>query len=246
MTFGNNSRPISIAANYAGVAVRYAFYASGAFVFAIIGILVVLGWSRSAREVPVAAQPAVQITAPELTRLPTTSSAAKSSAGWHEVVQYGQLYDRDTDFTLVLMMPSAPDEFVIRDFSAEMLDLRPISAAVYAFPPAYYDLETRFGAVRAASFQIRADGRMKLCLSYLSRFETSAIYYKGWFCETSGARPNAYALACMLDRLTLKGPLPSSAAQSFFDQRLKRSAHCNAEPVTQTTDTRPPRPLRRF
>ena len=83
-------------------------------------------------------------------------------------------------------------------------------------------------------------------MSYLSRFDTTAVYIKGWYCEASGARPNFHTLACMLDRVTLKGVLPTAAAQSFFEERMKRSARCSAEPVSQTTDTRPPRPPRRL
>jgi hypothetical protein len=49
----------------------------------------------------------------------------------------------------------------------------------------------------------------------------------------------------MLDRITLKGMLPTATAQNFFEERMKRSARCSAEPVSQTTDTRPPRPPRR-
>mgnify|MGYP001144869333 CR=1 FL=1 len=59
-------------------------------------------------------------------------------------------------------------------------------------------------------------------------------------------RPKLHTLACLLDSITLKGALPTTAAQTFFEDRLTRSARCSAEPVSQTTDTRPPRPPRRL
>ena len=93
--------------------------------------------------------------------------------------------------------------------------------------------------------QINSDGQINR-VSYLNRFDTDAVYLKGWMCEASGARPNFHTLACTLDRITLKGVLPTAAAQNFFEERMKRSPRCSAEPVSQTTDTRPPRPPRRL
>jgi hypothetical protein len=143
-----------------------------------------------------------QISAPELSRLTPRANSARFNAGWQETLQYGQVYDRDTDFTLVINMPSNPDTPVVRDYSSEMSSLRPLLRTSYFGSSTYYDLQTRFGPVRAANFQINSDGQIKLCVSYLSRFETSAVYLKGWYCEASGARPNFHTLACMLDRIT--------------------------------------------
>jgi hypothetical protein len=46
--------------------------------------------------------------------------------------------------------------------------------------------------------------------------------------------------------MTVKGVLPTAAAQTFFEERMKPAGRCSAEPVSQTTDTRPPRPPRRL
>ena len=51
---------------------------------------------------------------------------------------------------------------------------------------------------------VDTDGRIKQCIAFLTRFETAAVYLKGWLCEASGAKPNADKLACMIDRLTLE------------------------------------------
>lgn len=143
-------------------------------------------------------------------------------------------------------MPSDPDKPVVRDYSYEMSTLRPLLRTSYIGSTTYYDLQTRFGPVRAANFQINSDGQIKLCVSYLSRFETTAVDLKGWYCEASGARPNFHTLACIIDKVTVKGVLPTASAQNFFEERMKRSARCSAEPVSQTTDTRPARPPRRL
>ncbi|MES2750368.1 MAG: hypothetical protein V4661_03250 [Pseudomonadota bacterium] len=236
----------SIVSSYAGKAVRYSFYAAGTVAFALIAIAVVRVSSFFSQPFSVSSKASFQIAAPELSRLKSTANAAKFSAGWQETLQYGRIYDRDTDFTLVVQIPSDPERTQVRDYSAEMSSLRPLTRSAYMGATTYYDLETRFGPVRAANFQINADGQTKLCVSYLSRFETSALYYKGWFCEANGARPNFHTLACMLDRVTLKGLLPSAGAQAFFEERARRPARCSAAPVSQTTDTRPPQRPRRL
>lgn len=237
---------LSTVSSYAGKAVRYSFYAVATVVLALIGIVVVRVTSFFDQPSHVSSKASFQISAPELTRLSPTANSARFNAGWQEILRYGQVYDRNTDFTLVINMPSNPDTPVVRDYSYEMSSLRPLLRTAYIGSSTYYDLQTRFGPIRAANFQINSDGQTKLCVSYLSRFDTTAVYLKGWYCEASGARPNFHTLACMLDRITLKGVLPTPAAQTFFEERMKRSARCSAEPVSQTTDTRPPRPPRRL
>ncbi len=238
---------ISTASSYAGKTVRYSFYAVGTVVLALIGITVMRVSSFFDQPTSVSTKASFQITSPDITRLSPTRISAKFYAGWQEVLQHGRIYDRDTDFTLVVNMPSNPDTPVVRDYSSEMSTLRPLLRTTYMGGTTnYYDLETRFGPIRAASFQANSDGQTKLCVSYLSRFDTTAVYLKGWLCEASGARPNFHTLACILDRVTLKGVLPTAAAQSFFEERMKRPGRCSAEPVSQTTDTRPPRPPRRL
>jgi len=242
-----DQRQLSAAGTYAGRAIRVCFYIAGTVIFALIAIVLLRVSSFFNQPSSVSTRTSFQINSPDVTRRPAKSSAARFSGGWQEILQHGQIYDRDTDFTLVVNMPSNPDTPVVRDYSHEMTTLRPLLRTVYMGGISnYYDLQTRFGPVRAASFQANADGRIKLCVSYLSRFDTNAVYLKGWLCEASGARPNFHTLACLLDRITLKGALPTTAAQAFFEERLTRSARCSAEPVSQTTDTRPPRLPRRL
>ena len=238
---------IETAGNYAGKAVRYSFYAVGTIVLALIGMTIIRVSNLFDQPTRVSTKASFEVTSPDIARLSSTRNSAKFNAGWQEILQYGRVHDRNTDFTLVVNMPSNPDTPVVRDYSSEMSSLRPLLRSAYmGGVNNYYDLQTRFGPVRAANFQINSDGQTKLCVSYLSRFDTTAVYIKGWYCEASGARPNFHTLACMIDRITLKGVLPTAAAQSFFEERMKRSARCSAEPVSQTTDTRPPRPPRRL
>lgn len=245
MSFNQNH--IATAGDYAGKAVRYSFYAAGTLMFALIAIGALRLSDVFNQPSSVSTKTSFQIASSDLSRLSSTGNTARFNAGWQETLQYGRVYDRDTDFTLVVTMPANPGTPVVRDYSSEMSSLRPLLRTSYmGGVNTYYDLQTRFGPVRAASFQVNSDGQTKLCVSYLSRFETDAAYLKGWLCEASGARPNFHALACTLDRLTLKGVLPTAAAQGFFEDRMKRPARCGAEPVSQTTDTRPVRPPRRL
>ncbi|MCF2521418.1 hypothetical protein [Bradyrhizobium sp. G127] len=245
MSFDQNH--IATVSGYAGKAVRYSFYVAGTVAFALIAIGAVRVSSFFGQPSSVSTKASFQIASSDLARLPPATSSAKFNGGWQEVLQYGRIYDRDTDFTMVVNMPANPGTPVVRDYSSEMSSLRPLLRSTsYMGAATYYDLQTRFGPVRAASFQANSDGQIKLCVSYLSRFDTDAVYLKGWLCEASGARPNFHALACLLDRVTVKGVLPTAAAQNFFEERMKRPGRCSAEPVSQTTDTRPPRPPRRL
>ena len=107
----------------------------------------------------------------------------------------------------------------------------------YAMTSIYHDLETRFGALRATEFRVESDGQWKQCLAFASRFDTTAFYLVGSFCDASGAKPNAGTLACMLDKLTLDRDLASRDADAFLRTRMARPASCSAIPVSQTTDT---------
>ena len=56
-------------------------------------------------------------------------------------------------------------------------------------------------------------------------------------------------LACDLDSLVVDANFaPNEPAGAFLRDRMKRPKLCSAEPVTQTTDTRPmrPSPFRRY
>jgi hypothetical protein len=86
--------------------------------------------------------------------------------------------------------------------------------------------------------QLITDGRSKPCLGFISRFDTSAVYLKGWICEANGSKPNASSLACTLNALVLDAPLASVDADRFMRERMVRGGSCAASPVSQTVDTR--------
>lgn len=230
---------------YAGTAIRYAFLLVGTLFFGIVALAVWRGWSVVSSIVPMAAEP-VQVAVPELARLKPSSKAWKSGLGWQQEVQYGRIYDRDTDFRLLVTMPSQTVQNLSSASFYQLPDIREFARARYAYPAMHYDLETRFGPVRAAHFEAEVDGRTKLCMGFASRFDTGSFTYRGWFCEANGARPSPSALACMLDRIVIKGRLPSAEAQAFVETMVRRPGRCSADPVSQTVDTRPPRPPRRL
>ena len=164
-----------------------------------------------------------------------------------EMRQYGRLYDRAKDLTVMVVVPPKNHPGA-REFMAEIRDLAPVRNGVFMLNT-FHDLQTRFGPVRATEFRINADGRHKLCLAYLSRFDTSAVFLKGWSCEASGSKPGTWDLACDLDSLVVDTNFaPNEPAGAFLRDRMKRPKLCSAEPVTQTTDTRPmrPSPIRRY
>jgi hypothetical protein len=247
MEFRFDRANAGVAANYAGTVIRNAFLVAGTLMFVVVGLFVSAIWSRMPpAPSKQAAEPAFQFAVSSLSQRPQTRMATEQPLGWIETLQYGQLYDRDVDMTAVLIAPRTPYQNLTRDFNSELSQLRPINGATYSYPRSFYDLETRFGQVRASEFTISADGRTKLCLAYLSRFASPSFYLKGWYCEANGARASYSELACVLDKLTLRHPLPSPEANAFIEENMKHAARCTAEPVSQTTDTSPRQPLRRL
>jgi hypothetical protein len=81
-------------------------------------------------------------------------------------------------------------------------------------------------------------GRWKDCIAFLSRFETAAIYLKGWYCDPVGTKPKAERLACALDSLVLDRPLASENANSFMRERMARPSFCAASERGDIRDLR--------
>jgi hypothetical protein len=229
------------AITHVGVAVRYTFYVIGAMALGVVGLFF---WSVSSvfdyRVKTVNEGPSFHLAAPHLQRLNVTSHVLSSKYyGRMEIRQYGQLYDRDVDLTVALVMPPAGTP-MLREFGRQLRDIRPMQTAQAVFGTTYFDIQTRFGPVRATDLRVQSDGMWKLCLAYLSRFESLSVYITGWYCDQSGAKPSAERLACTLDRLTLDKDLASKEAEAFLRSRLSRPASCSAEHVSQTTDVRSP------
>jgi len=234
------SRPdLTNAIGHVGTAIRYTFYSVGAIGFAIVGLFF---WSASSvfdyRVKTVADSPAFHLSASHLQRLPVSSQILSSKFyGRMEIRQYGQLYDRDVDLTVALVMPPAGTP-MLREFGRQLRDIRPMQTAQAVFGNFYFDIQTRFGPIRATDLRVHSDGQWKQCLAYLSRFESLSVYLTGWYCDASGAKPSAEKLACTLDKLTLDKDLASKEAEAFLRVRLSRPGSCSAEPVSQTTDVR--------
>jgi hypothetical protein len=229
----------------AGIIVRYSFYLVGLFVFGAVALGIL--WVSSNRPKRVAAEPSFRVAAAELDGLARTSEIVTVAGGRSEAVSYGELYHHHRDMTLIVLTPPQGRPLA-RDFAHEMAAIPVLRKARARLQPVFYDLETRFGSLRAAEMQVDVDGRRKLCLAFLSRFETPYLYMKGWICEASGAKPGTDNLACLINRIVLDAPLAEPRADAFLRAGLSRGPTCYATPVTQTTDTRPHRssPRRRY
>ena len=73
--------------------------------------------------------------------------------------------------------------------------------------------------------------------AFAAELDTASVYFTGWYCDGSGAKPSAHTLACLLDKLVLENSLVSKEADSFLRAKLAKPPYCMAEQVTQTTDT---------
>jgi hypothetical protein len=189
----------------------------------------------------VEAPPAFRVTGSEVRGLTRTSEISTVGGARYEAANYGQLYHHNRDMTVIMVMPPQ-GRAMARDFASELAGIPLLRRTRARLQPVYYDLETRFGPLRAAEMYVDVDGRRKLCLAFLSRFETPYVYMKGWLCEADGARPSAGALACLIGGIALDQSLANRDADAFMRSRLSRGGACQATPVTQTTDTRPRRP----
>jgi hypothetical protein len=175
----------------------------------------------------------------EIAGLPTRSHITSDAThGPGEVREYGLLDDRHMDATLIMVTPPAGQPGM-RDFMQELRDLDPVKNSTRATMAGTYDLQTRFGSYIAAEIQIDMVGRWKDCIAFLSRFETNAIYIKGWFCDGIGERPNAERLACALDGLVVDGSLASANATAFMREHVARPSFCAAIGRGQDREPRP-------
>jgi len=218
----------------AGSMIRHVFYLVGALLFGGLGLVTWTFWRDVPR--PKEAPPAVRLAAPALAGLSTTGHVIEGGRlGRVEVRQYGRLNSREVDVALVAVMPPRGIGMGT-EFVQDLRNINLLRGARAIMVPTHYDLENRFGEFRATEMRVDTDGRWKQCLAYRSRLDTPAIYLTGWYCDGSGAKPPAHALACMLDRLSLDAELASKEADQFVRARMARSATCSADQVTQTTD----------
>ena len=192
----------------------------------------------AASEIPkVEERPGLRVTAEQLAGLPVRSQIAPDQRyGRFEVHEHGAIYDRGMNFSLVAVMPPK-DAFMTYDRMPHLSDVKLMRRAPIVSSSVHYDLETRFGRVRATEVRVDADGQWKQCLTYLSRFDTTAIQLMGSYCDNSGTKPSPYALACMLNRIELVTPLASPEADAYLRERMTRANSCSAQPVSQTIDT---------
>ena len=240
---GNN---VSSAVNTAGVMIRYAFYSTGALAFGLIGfsILKVFNVVSFYRVQPVDEVPSFRLVDSELARLSMRTKITNGGAiGRIETRHYGQSYDRNANLTVTLAMPPKVGTVpAIGPGGPTFAEVRnSLASAAYASGSVSgstrYDLETRFGSVRAAETRISADGLIKPCLAFHSRFETEAVRMEGSYCEATGGKPSPHRLACILDGLVLDARLASADADAFLRSRMGRGPLCMSTPVSQTMDT---------
>jgi hypothetical protein len=202
----------------------------------IVALALLWGWNH--RLTVVADTPAFRITDGSIGRLPvTTDIITGGRQGRIEVVQYGTLHNRGTDLAVVMVFPPK-DAVGGTRLAMDLRDTNLLRNARAMNLSTHYDLETRFGPVHAVEMRVEADGRWKQCLSYNSRFDTSAVSLMGWTCDATGTKPGADALACTLDKLVIDKPLATKEADAYMRERMIRPANCSASIVSQTIDVR--------
>jgi hypothetical protein len=219
----------------AGLLIRYGFYAIGMLVFGMVGIGIMSVWKVVPKVVN--DPPAFRIASSEFAGKPSSGHVQVSSQyGRVEVVQYGELNNRSTDLAVMMVLPP-PDSFIGVRLVQDTTDINLLTIKrPRMMSNVHYDLETRFGELRATEMRVETDGRWKQCLSFRSRFGVPAVLLAGWYCDGTGARPSAGALACALDRLVIERELATKGADTFMRERMGKPARCQAAPVTQTID----------
>jgi len=225
-----------------GTLIRFAFYAAGLLAFGLISLSIsrvfnaVSFYSVNA----VDEVPSFRLVDGELARLSMQAKVTNGGMiGRIETRHYGQPHDRNTNLTITLTMPPKAGTGTTNTF-AEVRNALAMSAYTnmtsgYGSPR--HDLEAMFGPVRAAETRITADGLIKPCLTFQSRFATEAVRLEGSYCEATGAKPSPYRLACILDGLMLDARLASAEADAFLRGRMAQRPYCTSTPVSQTMDT---------
>ena len=220
----------------AGAMIRYSFYFFGALVFG--AILYGINFLSGYRVQKVDARPAFHLASQYLERLPSYSTVVTGGRfGRMELIQHGAVLDRDINLTIAMGLPPK-DAILTRDSMPQLTEISALRRARMVFSSVYHDLDTRFGPARATEMRVDSDGQWKQCLSFASRFDTTAVYFVGWFCDASGAKPSPDRLACLLDKITLSKELSSKEADAFMREKMVRGSACSATPVSQTIDTR--------
>jgi hypothetical protein len=242
--FGTRNN-LSSALAVSGTFFRYAFYAAGTLAFGLIAfaIIKVSNFMSLTRIKTINDAASFRIVERGFTKLLTQSKVTSGAAvGRIEVLHYGRLHDRTANLSIALILPPKPDDRLVRpDFATIRTTLAMNATNSAPAGTMRYDLETRFGPVRATEIRVNADGLIKPCLLFYSRFETDAVRLMGAMCEADGSKPSPHALACVLDGLVLDIRLPTEAADKFLREHMKQRARCTATPVSQTIDTSPRR-----
>jgi hypothetical protein len=242
---------ISSVVDHSGTIIRYAFYTAGAVAFVLIALVLIkinsLVPSKQVKPVEINPSPSFRIVDADIARLPAQAKVISDGVtGRTEIRHYGQPYDRRANFSIALVMRlKPPPEVAARQSFANVRNTLTMSAFGHSMSGSgkRYDLETRFGPVRAAETAINADGLLKPCLTFLSRFETDEVRLEGAYCEANGAKPSPHALACIIDSLKLDTKLPSAEADAFLRERIARGPNCTSVPVSQTIDMQSRRPV---
>ena len=220
----------------AGTVIRYTFLSARVAVLLIIGFVILSVWNWVPKAID--APPAFRVAAGEFASKATSGHVVSSSRlGRAEVLQYGQLNNRNTDLAVALIMPPKGIGMGTQ-FLQDLTDINLLRAKrTMMLTQTNYDLDTRFGEFRATEMRVDTDGRWKQCLAYRSRFDTASVYLTGWYCDGSGSRPSPNSLACILDKLVIERELASKEADAFLRGRMAKASYCQATPVSQTTDT---------
>jgi hypothetical protein len=218
-----------------GAVIRYSFYTVATLAMGLIGIGILSVWKIPPTAID--APPAFRITAGDVASKPVSGHViAGSRLGRVEVLQYGQLNNRNSDLAVVMVMPPKGVGMGTR-FVQDLYDANYLRLRNALMTQVHYDLDTRYGEYRATEMRVNTDGRWKQCLSFQSRFETAAVYVAGWYCDGSGNKPGSGTLACILDKMVFDRELASKEADQYMRERATKSAFCQGAPVTQTTDT---------
>src|SRR5262245_4130846 len=228
-------------------AIRYGVCLIAPFAFVATGIVALTVGKAAPKVVDdgpkvVEDRPSLRLNIEYLARLPVKSQLlAGSRFGRVEKHEYGSIYNRDVSFGLVMGIP--PNGAVITSGSMpHFSDVKLMRRAAIVTSSVHYDLETRLGLMRATEVRVDNDGQWKQCLTFVSRFDSTALYMMGAYCDASGTKPSADRLACMFSSVELNGPVPSPDVEAYLRERLERAYSCSAHPVSQTIDTGQRRP----
>ena len=154
-------------------------------------------------------------------------------------IQSGSMSTRDANLTVMIQRRSA-DMTVRRGIVEELNELTAIKSAQVTYRSRFYELTTKYGALRAVVFDVAADGIRKYCTGFHAP-GTGKLYVKGFVCSTNQDEASPQMAACTIDKIRFRRDQDEAEAKALAGAAQAKDCGAslldpNATPSTSQTN----------